>query len=73
MDRLQKGKCGVRQFLEVSAVGAEGSPAGYTYRFQPLHRLLADVHASGLLHLHVTQVLQTHRQADKQGETPQLP
>lgn len=40
--------------LAVSRVGA-----GHTYRFQPLHRLLADVHAPGFLHLHVTKVLQT--------------
>lgn len=42
------------QFLEVSRVGAD-----HTYRFKPLHRLLADVHAPRLFHLHVTQVLQT--------------
>lgn len=35
----------------------EGFPSE-TYRFQPLHCILADVHASGLLHLHVSQVLQ---------------
>ena len=35
----------------------EGFPSE-TYRFQPLHCILADVHASGLLHLHMSQVLQ---------------
>lgn len=38
-----------------------GSMEGFsreTYRLQPLHCILADVHASGLLHLHMSQVLQ---------------
>lgn len=81
----QEGKCGIWRFLEVNGeargrgvVGGGWSVAGgHTYRFQPLHRLLADVHASGLLHLHVTQVLQADRQTDthtyRQGETPRLP
>lgn len=41
------------------------SPPVITYRFQPLHCILADVHASGLLHLHMSQVLQGR---DTEGE-----
>lgn len=42
---------------DISAI--PGSTALYhdTYHFEPLYSILADVHASGFLHLHVAQVL----------------
>lgn len=45
----------------VSSGGVPGSTAGFsneTYRFQTLDCILTDVHAPGLFHLHVAQVLQ---------------
>ncbi len=39
-----------------------------TYRFQPLHCILADVHASRLLHLHMSQILQRERKRGRMRE-----
>lgn len=55
--------------LEASFLEVQVGFSSETYRFQPLHCILADVHASGLLHLHMSQILQGRdRRRDRKRE-----
>lgn len=49
---------GVQQPCSWKCAGVGVGLSSETYRFEPLHSVLADVHAPGLLHLHMSQVLQ---------------
>lgn len=66
----EKRKCDIwsvaASFLEVRR-----GFSSETYRFQPLHCILTDVHASGLFHLHMSQVLQgrdRYRERERESE-----